>query len=88
MVPQLTGKDHSKVISDVKRVLEEAAIDRLRFESIFLDSYKREQPCYNFPRLECDLVVSGYSTKYRLAIIKRWLVVPQPQITNKPHDNV
>ena len=84
MVPQLTGKDHSKVMSDIKRVLEEVGIDRLRFESIFLDSYKREQVCFNLPRLECDLVVSGYSATYRLAIIKRWLVVPQPQITGKP----
>ena len=84
--PQVTGKDHKNVLNDIRRILEEVEIDRLRFESIFLGSYKREQFCYNLPRLECDLVVSGYSAKYRLAIIDRWLVVPQ--ITNKPHDNV
>ena len=86
--PQVTGKDHKNVLNDIRRILEEVEIDRLRFESIFLGSYKREQFCFNLPRLECDLVVSGYSTKYRLAIIDRWLVVPQPQITGKPHDNI
>ena len=53
-----------------------------------MDGNGEERICFNLPRLECDLVVSGYSTKYRLAIIDRWLVVPQPQITGKPHDNI
>ena len=80
-IAELTGKDHKNVLNDIRRILEEVEIDRLRFESIFLDSYKRQQVCFNLPRLECDLVVSGYSTKYRLAIIDRWLVVPQPHTT-------
>ena len=71
MVPQLTGKPHDNILKDIRRILDEGEIDRLRFESIFLGSYKREQFCFNLPRLECDLVVSGYSTKYRLAINDR-----------------
>ena len=71
-IAELTGNRHDNVLRDIKRILEEAEIDWLRFQSIFLDSYKREQSCLNLPRMECDLVVSGYSAKYRMAIIKRW----------------
>ena len=71
-IAELTGKDHENVLRDIKRTLKEAEIGWLRFESVYSDSYKREQSCLNLPRMECDLVVSGYSAKYRLAIIKRW----------------
>ena len=71
-IAKLTGKEHSKVMSGIKKVLEEVGIDHAGFSEIFLDSYKREQPCFNLPRRECDLVIAGYSAKYRLAIIKRW----------------
>ena len=68
----MTGKTHRNVLRDIKRILEEAEINLLRFEQVYLAGNGQEQPCFNLPRLECDLVVSGYSAKYRLAIIKRW----------------
>jgi phage regulator Rha-like protein len=71
-IAKLTGKEHSKVMADIKRVLDEAEIDHAVFGGIFLDSYKREQSCFNLPRRECDLIIAGYSVKYRLAIIDRW----------------
>ncbi len=37
-----------------------------------MDGNGQERPCYQPPRRGCDLVVSGYSVKYRMAIIKRW----------------
>ncbi len=71
-IAELTGKDHANVLKDIRRILEEAKIDAVRFNGIYLDAYRREKPCYHLPRLECDLVVSGYSVPYRLAIIDRW----------------
>ena len=68
----ITGKSHANVMRDIRTVLEEAEIDILKFDSIFKDSYNRDQHCYQLPRRECDLVISGYSVKYRLAIIDRW----------------
>ena len=88
MVPQLTGKPHDNVLKDIRKILNEVEIDESKFGLVYLGGNGQERPCYNLPRLECDLVVSGYSAKYRLEIIDRWLVVPQPQITNKHHDNV
>jgi phage regulator Rha-like protein len=71
-IAKLTGKTHDNVLKDVRRILDEVEIDHVQFNAIFLDAYKREQPCFNLPRIECDLVVSGYSAPYRFAIIKRW----------------
>ena len=71
-IAKLTDKPHDNVLKDIRRILEDAEIDAVRFNGIYLDAYKREKPCFNLPRLECDLIISGYSVKYRLAIIKRW----------------
>ena len=32
----------------------------------------RKQTCYNLPRYETDLLITGYSIPYRAAVIKRW----------------
>lgn len=71
-IAEITGKDHAHVMRDIRKTLDEVGIDQSRFGSIFKDSYNRSQACYLLPRRECDLVVSGYSVKYRLAIIDRW----------------
>lgn len=71
-IAKLTGKTHDNVLKDIRRILDEVEIDHVQFNAIFLDAYKREQPCFSLPRIECDLVVSGYSAPYRFAIIKRW----------------
>ena len=70
-IAELTGKEHPKVTADIKRILLKAGIDPAVFGGIFLDSYKREQIYYNLPRLECDLVITGYSVPYRLKVIQR-----------------
>lgn len=71
-IAELTGKNHADVLRDIRVVLEEARIDESKFAGIYKDSINRDKPCYNLPRRECDLVISGYSVKYRLAIIDRW----------------
>ena len=71
-IAEITGKQHANVMRDIRETFIQAEIDQIKFEAIFLDTYGREQKCYNLPRRECDLVVSGYSVKYRLAIIDRW----------------
>ncbi len=53
--------------------LQAANIDALKFEHCYSDGVnKGKVKQYNLPRRECDLVVSGYSVKYRHAIIDRW----------------
>jgi len=71
-IAELTGKTHAIVLGDIKRVLVEAEIDSVVFQTIYKDSMNRNKPCFLLPRRECDLVITGYSTKYRLAVIDRW----------------
>lgn len=71
-IAELTGKRHSDVIRDIENVLPQAEIDERKFASSYKDSNNKLQKEYQLPKRECDLVVSGYSVKYRLAIIDRW----------------
>jgi phage antirepressor YoqD-like protein len=71
-IARITGKPHNDVLKDIRRILEEAEIGLGQFSQSYLNSQNKEQPCFLLPRRECDLVVSGYSVKYRLAIIDRW----------------
>lgn len=71
-IAAITGKNHTHVMRDIRETLEQAEIGLTKFGSSYLNSQNKEQPCYHLPRRECDLVISGYSVKYRLAIIDRW----------------
>lgn len=71
-IARITGKPHGNVLQDIRRILDEAGIGQQEFLSSYRNAQNKEQPCYLLPRRECDLVVSGYSVKYRLAIIDRW----------------
>lgn len=71
-IAELTGKLHKNVLRDIENVLNEVGIGALKYEASYLSSQNKQLRCYNLPRRECDLVVSGYVAKYRLAIIDRW----------------
>jgi len=72
LIAEITGKEHANVMRDIRTVLEQAEIPALRFEGCYKGGNGKDLPCYLLPRRECDLVVSGYSVKYRLAIIKQF----------------
>lgn len=71
-IAELTGKRHADVLRDISEVLRQAEIDERKFASVYKGGNGQDRPCFHLPRRECDLVVSGYSVKYRLAIIDRW----------------
>ena len=71
-IAELTGKRHDNVLKSIRHILDEAEIDPVQFNGVYLGGNGQDRVCFNLPRLEYDLVVSGYSAKYRLAIIKRW----------------
>lgn len=83
-ISQLTGKAHRDVTRDIENTLNQAEIDTRKFAHTYLDSQNREQKEYRLPKRECDLVVSGYSVKYRLAIIDRWQELETKQQFNIP----
>jgi len=83
-IAQLTGKEHADVLKDIRRILAEAEIGEGKFSGSYLSQQNKELPCFNLPRRECDLVIAGYSVKYRLAIIDRWQELEEQQKHNVP----
>lgn len=72
-IARLTGKDHKNVIADIRKTLEEMGEGgELKFQSSYKTSQNKELPCFNLPRRECDILISGYSIPYRVKIIDQW----------------
>ena len=51
-ISKLTKKEHSKVCSDIERILKEAKIDAAGFSGIYSDSSNRKRNLFNLPRRE------------------------------------
>ena len=71
-IAHLTNKQHRHVLRDIRETLEEVNIDSAQFWTEYKDLSGKSNTCFNLPRRECDLVITGYSAKYRLAVIDRW----------------
>lgn len=71
-IAELTGKEHYNVIVDVRNMLSELGFHSLDFSSQYKDSTGRTLPCYQLPKRETLILVSGYNLKMRAAIIDRW----------------
>jgi len=71
-IAELTSKHHKNVKRDIEKMLNELDIDRLSIERIYLDSMNRKQSEYNLNRDLTDCLLTGYSAKARMAVIKRW----------------
>lgn len=72
-IAEITGKQHKNIIRDIEtqltKVLGEEAL--LKFEQSYTNSNNREFKCYNLPKIEALIVVSGYDAKLRASIIYR-----------------
>lgn len=71
-IAELVGKRISHINRDIKLQLEEQNIDVSKYGSIYLDGYKRKQPCFKLDYDQTMILVSGYSIPLRAKIIKRW----------------
>ena len=71
-IAELTGKQHKNVLADIRNMLKELGIEGAEFSAPFKMPSGQKSTVYNLPRYECDILIAGYSIKYRAAIIKRW----------------
>jgi phage antirepressor YoqD-like protein len=71
-IHKLTGKAHTNVLRDIRKMLEELEIPELMFESGYLDAQNQQRVCFKLPRREVDILLTGYSTTMRAAVIDRW----------------
>lgn len=71
-IAELTGKNHADVLRDIRNMLEVLKKDASIFAGIYKDAYGRDKACFNLPKRETLILVSGYSTELRARIIDRW----------------
>lgn len=71
-IADLTGKRHDNVAADIRNMLEELGFDVLKFQGIYLDSRNRQQVEFHLTRELTDTLLTGYSAKLRLAVVRRW----------------
>lgn len=68
----LTVKAHKNVLADIRKMLDTLGIQRADFSARYLDAKGEARECFNLPRRETMILVSGYSVQMRAAIIDRW----------------
>jgi len=80
-IAELTGKDHSNVMRDIRKLVYELGKDESLNEFIFESSFiinelpnggSKQLPIYQLTKKETLLLVSGYSALIRAKIINRW----------------
>ncbi|QRM56913.1 Rha family transcriptional regulator [Sinorhizobium sp. BG8] len=72
-IAELTGKRHDNVIRDIKAMLTDLSFEASDFAGSYIDPTGRELPCFNLPKRETTILVSGYSVTLRARIVDRWM---------------
>lgn len=89
-IAERTGKRHDHVMRDIRSMLKQLGTTDPIFGGSYRDSTGRSLPCFNLPKRECLIFVSGYSVELRAAIIDRWQVLEareaQPRFVLDPSD--
>ena len=71
-IADLTGKLHKNVLADIRSMLAELEIDSAEFSAQYKDGTGRSLPCFHLSREMTDTLLTGYSAKMRLAVVRRW----------------
>lgn len=69
---QLTGKAHKHVLTDIRAMLKELDMDSAGFSAQYRDGTGRSLPCFALDRELTDTLLTKYSAKMRLAVVRRW----------------
>lgn len=81
-IARLCDKRHDNVMADVRKMLAELGLATPEFSGVYKAGNGQEYDCFNLPRRECDILVAGYSIKYRAAIVDRWPQLEQQHVNN------
>lgn len=73
-ISELTGKRHDHVMRDTRKMLVElhGENDLPKFGGVYRGGNGEDRPCFELPKRETLILVSGYNLKMRAAIIDRW----------------
>ncbi|OPB31429.1 Rha family transcriptional regulator [Bartonella sp. AR 15-3] len=72
-IAELCDKRHDNIVRDIRQICTDLKIEVSKFQGNYKDSTGRKLVCYNLPKRECLILVSGYSTILRAKIIDRWI---------------
>ena len=76
-IATLCGKRHDNVMADIHKMLDELDIYAPDFSGTFITEQGNQYECFNLPKRECLILVSGYNVKIRTKIIDRWQQLEQ-----------
>lgn len=71
-ISELTGKLHKNVIADIRNMLKALSIQPAEFSARYIDAQGKSRECFNLPKRESLILVSGYDINLRAKIIDRW----------------
>ena len=78
-IAELTGKRHDHVMVDIVKMLKDLEIHAPDFSGTYKTARGNEYKCYNLPKRETLILVSGYSVAMRARIIDRWQELEEKQ---------
>ena len=84
-IAKLTGKRHDHVMRDITNTLGELNINAPHFWGTYKTKQGNEYGCYNLPKRETLILISGYNIVLRAKIIDRWEYLEQKELDNKIH---
>lgn len=70
-IAELTGKRHDNVIRDIKSMFEALGLGLLSFEGTYLDTQGKPQRCFDLPKRETLILVSGYDVVLRAKVVDK-----------------
>lgn len=71
-IAELCNKRHDNVMADIRKMLAELGLATPEFSGVYKDQQLIDRPCFNLPKRETLILVSGYSVELRAKIIDRW----------------
>lgn len=83
-IAKLCGKRHDHVMADIRNMLTELKIQSPDFSGDYTDSKGRVYSCFNLPKRETLILVSGYRLELRAKIIDRWQELENQQAQPRP----
>lgn len=71
-IAELTGKQHSHVMRDIRAILEQGVSESNFGLAEYSDNQGKARPMYNLTKKGCLILASGYDALLREKIINRW----------------
>jgi len=88
-IAEVTGKRHDHVMTDIQKMLADLNLHAPDFSGTYQTERGNTYQCFNLPKRETLILVSGYSVAMRAKIIDRWQELEAKQtafdITNPVH---